>query len=323
MKYRQLGSSNILVSEVSLGCWTLGGLNWVNGVPNGWANVDETEIEHAIDFAIDSGVNHFDNADVYGNGRAERMLGKILKKHNKKIILASKIGWFPGTAAHAYEAIHIRHQCEQSLQNLKRDTIDVYYFHHGDFGENDQYLDEAIDMMNRLRLEGKIRLIGLSAYSAEDFIRLVPRIKPNVLQSWAHIMDDQFIKENSPIRNLMHNYKISFVAFSPLNQGILLGKFNPQNIPSFEAGDHRKNDIRFSPEYLLKIQPQIEDLKKKFGFQIQNLVRAALQFDLYHECVSCVIPGFRTLDQVKLNLQLSDSPLTEDEFQYIKRIFKN
>ncbi len=72
MNYRKLGSSDIQVSEISLGCWTLGGLNWVSGVPNGWANVDEDEAIRAIHHALDQGVNHFDNADVYGNGRAER-----------------------------------------------------------------------------------------------------------------------------------------------------------------------------------------------------------------------------------------------------------
>ncbi|HEY6435372.1 MAG TPA: hypothetical protein VIY47_02190, partial [Ignavibacteriaceae bacterium] len=64
MNYRKLGKSNIEVSEISLGCWTMGGLNWVNGDPNGWANVDEAEIARAINYAIDQGVNHFDNADV-------------------------------------------------------------------------------------------------------------------------------------------------------------------------------------------------------------------------------------------------------------------
>ena len=113
MKMRELGASGIPVSEISLGCWTLGGLNWVNGVPNGWANVDEEEAIGAIHLALDEGVIHFDNADVYGNGRAERMLAKALRGRSEDVVIATKVGHFPGTAVHAYEPQHIRHQCEQ------------------------------------------------------------------------------------------------------------------------------------------------------------------------------------------------------------------
>src|SRR6476660_318453 len=137
MRYRKLGQTGIEVSEISLGCWTLGGLNWVNGNANGWANVDEVDVRRAIDFALEKGVNHFDNADVYGNGKAERMLARVLGDRSRRVTIATKVGHFPGTAEHAYQATHIRHQCEQSLINLNRDVIDLYYLHHGDFGPGD------------------------------------------------------------------------------------------------------------------------------------------------------------------------------------------
>ncbi len=143
MKYRKLGTSELEVSEISLGCWTMGGLNWVAGRPNGWANVNEAEVAAAVKKAVNAGVNHFDNADVYGNGNAERMLARVLKKlglKSEEFIIATKTGHFPGTAAHAYEPAHIRHQCEQSLINLQRDYIDIYYFHHGRF---DDHLEES------------------------------------------------------------------------------------------------------------------------------------------------------------------------------------
>ncbi len=321
MKYRKLGKTNVEVSEISLGCWTMGGLNWVDGVPNGWANVDEKEIAEAINYAIDHGVNHFDNADVYGNGRAERMLARILGNRTNNFIIATKVGWFKGTAAHAYEPAHIRHQCEQSLINLKREYIDIYYFHHGHFGDNDEYLDDAIEVMYRLREEGKIRLIGQSAYKHEDFVKLIPKVKPDVIQSFASALDDRFLKDDSPTRKLLDEYQISFIAFGPLAQGILLGKYNAANPPRFEPGDHRANAERFKPEYLAKVEPKIQKLKEKFGSSTKELARVALQYLLHYKQVGAVIPGFRNLAQVKANLYGMEKPLSDDEFQFIKSLF--
>jgi aryl-alcohol dehydrogenase-like predicted oxidoreductase len=323
MNYRTLGTTTIKVSEISLGCWTMGGLNWVNGVPNGWANVDEKEIAEAIDYAIDRGVNHFDTADVYGNGRSERMLARILGKRTNDVIIATKVGHFPGTAEHAYDPLHIRHQCEQSLKNLSRNHIDLYYFHHGNFGKSDFYLDDAVAVMYRLKEEGKIRAIGQSAYSNEDFLRVVPKVKPDVLQSSASAMDDHYIADGAPVRKLLEEKKMSFVAFGPLGQGLLLGKYSKSNPPKFEPGDHRAGTPRFSQENLAKLEPKLERLKEKFGSQVERLARAALQYLLHYKVVGAVIPGFRNLAQVKVNLMAADDPLTNEEFEFVRKIFNS
>lgn len=321
MQYRELGKTGLKISEISLGCWTMGGLNWVDGQANGWANVDEDEVKKAIFYALDKGVNHFDNADVYGNGNAERMLGRVLGEKTKDITIATKVGWHKGTAAHAYEPLHIRHQCEQSLVNLKREYIDLYYFHHGGFGQNDEYLDDAVEMIYRLKDEGKIRFIGQSAYSHADFIKLVPKVKPDALQSSAHLMDYQYVADGTPTRKLLEEYKMSFIAFSPLNQGILLGKYSKENPPQFEAGDFRQRSDKFKPEFLAKIEPKIEELKKNFGNTTEDLVRVSLQFLLHFNVVGAVIPGFRNLKQVVSNLSAMDKPLTDDEFELAQKIF--
>ncbi len=321
MKYRKLGKSDIEISEISLGCWTMGGRNWSNGQPIGWADVDENEIQQAVDFAIDKGVNHFDNADVYGNGKAERMLAKVLGSRSKDVTIATKVGWFAGTAAHAYEPIHIRHQCEQSLINLKRDYIDLYYFHHGHFGDNDEYLDDAVEVMYRLKEEGKIRLIGQSAYSNQDFEKLVPKVKPDVLQSFASSMDDKFLADGTPVRKLLEDNQISFVAFGPLGQGLLLDKYDKNNPPKFEEGDHRSKADKFTAEKLADLEPKLWKLKDKFGESIEDLARAALQYLLHYKVVGAVIPGFRNLRQVQVNLTAADKPLTDEEFNFIKSVF--
>lgn len=323
MNKRQLGKTDLHVSEISLGCWTLGGPNWAQGRSIGWADIEENEAIDAIHRAIDLGVNHFDNADVYGNGKAERLLAKALKGRSEEILISTKMGHHAGTAEHAYEPQHIRHQCEQCLVNLQRDTIDLFYFHHADFGKDDRYLDGAIEVANELRKEGKIRALGLSAYSVDDFLRVVPKLKPDVLQGHANILHREFMDPENPVAKMAKDKGLSFVTFGPLSQGILLGKYSSKNPPKFGDGDHRKGAERFTAEYLAKIEPLLEKVKDRFGSDPLDLSRVALQYNLGHETVGCVIPGFRNIKQIESNLSGADKPLTPDDVQWISDLFKD
>ncbi len=323
MKYRPLGKSDVKVSEISLGCWTMGGLNWVNGQANGWANVNEDEITAAIKRAVDAGVNHFDNADVYGNGKAERMLARVLRKLGLKstdYVIATKVGHFPGTAEHAFDPLHIRHQCEQSLKNLGRDYIDVYYLHHGDFGPNAEFLPGAAAVLDALVREGKVRLKGQSAYSDADFARAVPVVKPAVLQSWAHALARDFIRPGGVVPRLLAEHGMSFVAFSPLAQGLLLDKFDPEKPPQFDEGDHRRNSDRFSPEKLRALKPKLAQLKARFGATTEDLAAVAQRYVLNHPNVACVIPGFRNERQVTCNLAADGRELSPADMAFIEQV---
>ncbi len=323
MKYRTLGNTTVKVSEISFGCWTMGGLNWVNGSPNGWADVNEDQITEAIRLAVDAGVNHFDNADVYGNGRAERMLARVLKRlglRSTDFVIATKVGHFPGTAEHAYESAHIRHQCEQSLINLRRDYIDLYYLHHGSFGEHHEYLESAAATLDDLVRQGKVRLKGQSAYSEADFERAVPVVKPQVLQSWAHALDDHFIRAGGPLQKLMEKFELTFVAFSPLAQARLLGKYDSKHPPTFEPGDHRRGSKAFSAPELERLAGKIEKLKARFGAGTEDLAAAALQYVLAHPRVSCVIPGFRNAAQARCNVNADGRALSASDVEFIRSL---
>jgi len=318
MKYRRIGRTDLEVSEISLGCWTMGGLNWVNGAANGWANVDEDEVVAGIRTALDAGVNHFDNADVYGNGRAERMLARALDKlgvQSQSVVIATKVGHFPGTAAHAYEPAHIRHQCEQSLINLRREHIDIYYFHHGSFGP---HLEEAAATLDALVAEGKVRVKGQSAYSAADFEAAIPVVRPAALQSWAHALDDQFLRPGAHLQELMTESGCTFVAFSPLAQGRLLDKFDPTRPPRFEPGDHRLGSRSFSTEALAALKPKLEKLKARFGPSTGDLAAIALRYILNLNNVACVIPGFRNARQVTCNLSAVNRELSPTDMDFIR-----
>jgi len=142
-----------------------------------------------------------------------------------------------------------------------------------------------------------------------------------VLQSYANAMETIFIDETSPTRKLMEKNQISFIAFRPLGQGLLLDKYRKDNQPKFEDGDHRKGLDRFSSEKLAELEPKLEKLKEKFGSSVEGLARMSLQYLLHHPFFGAVIPGFRNLNQVKVNLSAMDKPLTDDEFKFINNVF--
>ena len=325
MEYRILGDSDISVSEIGLGCWALGGLNTKNGHDSGWAPVNPSEAEEAVALAIEKGVNHFDNADVYGDGRAEILLANILDRlgeNNEDFIISSKVGFHSDGPEHAYTPENIRSQCEKSLRNLKRDYIDIYYLHHGDFGKDDRYLEPAAAMMRKLQKEGKIRLIGQSAHKTSHFEKAVPVLKPTVLQSWAHMMDTKFIVENGLAGQLLKKNRLSFIAFSPLNQGVLTGKYYGKDAPRFEVGDHRRNSWKFSKDPLRSIDIKLDALKSRFGDDESTLPSVALRFILNYPNVASVIPGFRNRPQVKQNLVALERELSSDDMEFIRDLFE-
>lgn len=114
---------------------------------------------------------------------------------------------------------------------------------------------------------------------------------------------------------------MSFVAFSPLNQGLLLNKFSAENPPKFVDGDNRKGKEKFTREALEVLEPRLEKLGKRFGDSTEDLARVALQYLLHEPVVGAVIPGFRNLKQVQINLAAQERPLTTDEVEFIRSTF--
>ncbi len=339
MHYRALGKTGIKVSEVGFGCWTMGGPNFspANGQPIGWADINEEDILQGIKVALDAGVNHWDNADVYGNGRAERLLARCLNKlgaRRSDQVIATKVGHHAGTAPHAYEPSHIRRQCEQSLRNLQTDCIDLYYFHHGTYvatGYDNQphdYLHEAADTMHALVKEGKVRAVGQSAYSNEDFARAIPVLKPDVLQNKANLRYDDFIRPGCQLQQLMDTHGCTFVGFGPLDQGILLDKFDPEHPPKFAEGDYRNNRQDFSPDKLRDIRRRLAEVKSRFAIAgsgpevTAGLATIAQRWVLEHPHVCSVIPGFRNAAQARCNIQAGIvDRLSPADCEWLRRLF--
>jgi aryl-alcohol dehydrogenase-like predicted oxidoreductase len=331
MRYHTLGNSGVKVSEVGFGCWTMGGPNYSvdNGAPIGWADVDRAEVLEGIKTGLDAGVTHFDNADVYGNGKAERMLADCLDTLGVKrdrVVLATKVGHMRGTAAHAYEPFHIRHQCEQSLRNMRTDFIDIYYLHHDFFAPDGApgNIHDAAGVMHDLVREGKVRAIGQSAYSDAGFERSAAVLKPSVFQSWANLIADNFIRPGSTVQRLMTEHRISFIAFGPVGKGVLLDKFSADAPPAFEPGDVRANLQEFKPDYLRRLRPALDAMKARFGAATPDLASACCRFVSAHPNVAGTIPGFRNARQAACNVRAGqDAPMTPAEVAELRGLFEN
>jgi len=323
ISYRILGKSELKVTEIGLGCWAIGGPSFADdGAPNGWSGNDDIESVKGLIRAYELGINHWDSADTYGKGHSERLIGKVFREGVKreKIVLATKVGWFKGTAAHPFEPIHLRHQIEQSLWNLKTDYIDIFYFHNPYFGENNMYLRPAAELVHRLKKEGKIRVIGQSAYSLKQFKNVCPVTKPEILQLPYNAMKSPFDTIETDIFEWADKKNFGMVLFGTYAMGLLLGKYNSKNPPNFAAGDIRSGNWNFKKEKLTELEIAITHLKKRFGDDTLNLARIANQYALSKSKNAVTIPGFKNANQVELNAQTMGKSLTEEEIRFITEV---
>jgi myo-inositol catabolism protein IolS len=292
--------ADIELPSVGLGTWAIGGPYWTDGEPTGWGGaLDDSDSIAALRLGIGAGLAHIDTADVYGHGRSERLVGSALSGLSTVPTVASKVGFVPTSCPSVYTPENIKFQIETSLRNLGLSHLDIYYVHHCDFGENDQFLSDAAATLRGLQAEGKVRAIGLSGYSAEELIRVSTVLRPQFIQSWASIEHPEFIRADGDLAQHMTANGIGFVAMMPLGQGRLLGKYNADSPPVFEPGDNRGDNEEFSSDSLRAVRPRIDKLQQHFGGTTEALIFASLGFVLAHPVVTTVIPGFRNTEQVK------------------------
>ena len=319
MKYRTLGKTGLMVSEIGLGCWTIGGLNFVRDISAGWQGADDGESLACMRRGFEQGVNHFDTADVYGNGHSERLVGRFLEDVARdEVIIATKVGWLEGSAPHRLHPLKIRQQFETSLYNLKTDHVDIYYFHNTDFGPDDVYLDEAAELMHRLRDEGKVRFIGQSGYEFDDFLRVYEKVRPDVLQFKYNALFTKWDKPETDLFRWAGERDLGMVLFGPLAQGALLDKYSASDPPAFEPGDNRARNEWLTPEGLTRLEPRMQKIKARFGSSLPGLVRIALQYSLHRSQNAVAIPGFRGPGQVDINVAAAGKPLSEEDVRFIR-----
>jgi len=324
IRYRILGKSGLKVSEIGLGCWAIGGPSWDdNGKQVGWSGSNDDDSILGLNKAYELGINHWDTADVYGKGHSERLIGKVFSESIKRedVILATKAGWFKGTADHPYNPILLRHQFEQSLQNLNTDYVDIYYFHTPFFGENNKYLRPAAEVVHRLKEEGKIRFVGQSAYSIEQFQEVCPVTQPDVLQLPYNAIKSPFDTPETDIFAWADKQDLGIVMFGTYAMGLLLGKYNPANPPKFHEGDIRSERENFSTDFLQDLEPVLNRLREKFGPDMETLAWLANQYAIHKSKNAVAIPGFKNASQVESNYKTMIRALTVEEIQYVTEIF--
>ncbi|MFF2092469.1 aldo/keto reductase [Paenibacillus sp. NPDC058174] len=316
MQYRKLGSSDLLVSEISFGTWAIGG---------SWGSVDDKQSLLALEAAMEAGVNLFDTADVYGGGHSERLLAQATKGREDEIHIATKFcraGDIHDPSTYSEESV--RSYCEASLKRLERERLDLYQIHCPPL----QILQDGrvFGVLDKLVEEGKVRHYGVSVESVEEGLFCLEQPNVRALQVIVNIF------RQKPLEQLLdeaHRRGVAILVRLPLASGLLTGKFTPQT--TFEADDHRRfneNGEQFNVGETfagLGFAKGVE-LAGQLGWIAEgrgNMTRASLRWLLDHEAVTCVIPGFRNVSQVQDNLAALDVPsFTETENERLRAFYQ-
>ncbi|HUP48800.1 MAG TPA: aldo/keto reductase [Thermoanaerobaculia bacterium] len=319
MRHIRFGRTNAQVPTVSLGTWGHGGPHVSEGVSVGWSGHDDRAAKEAIVAAYRSGITHWDTADAYGGGHAESLIGEVWSEVPRgEVFLATKFGWIKGPSGHWYDPEYMRQQCERSLRNLRTEVIDLYYFHHCDFGPDDVWFDDALAVMRRLREEGKIRFIGLSDWDSKKIMKLIGRVDPDVVQPYRNILDDEY--ESSGLKKWVDKHDLGVAFFSPIKHGLLLGKYaEPRQFPE---GDFRSRIGDFSdPEAIARYRRAAEALRRHFDEHGEPVLHGVIGALLTGNETACVLLGMRNEQQVRAAAAVGE-PLSPDEGAWVRRTYR-
>ena len=317
MNYRTLGKTGFKISEISLGTWQVGGK---------WGEMfDDRNAELIINEAIDRGVNFIDTADVYSGGLSEAAVAKVVKSRKERVYVATKCGRkiSPHTTE-GYTTSVLRKFVEDSLKNMKTDTLDLIQLHCPP--TEVFYRDDIFEIFDRLKEEGKILNLGVSVEKVEEALKAINY--PNV--TTVQIVFNLFRQKPAEIFFREASLKnIGVIVRVPLASGLLTGKFSKDT--HFDKKDHRffnRNGEAFDKgetfsgipyEYGLEA---VEELKKLFP-QYENLAPLALKWILSFKEVSTIIPGASSPDQVISNLSVFElSEITGEQMSEINKIYE-
>ena len=320
MEYTILGRTGEKVSRISLGTWSYGGANTVGkNQPIGWAGQEDSDSRTALQKAFSVGINHWDTADVYGDGRSEQIIGTMWDEIPRNdIFIATKVGWDMGPHNHWYHPEHMRVNMERSLKNLKTDCVDLMYLHHCNFGKQEQYFDDAVETIRRFQAEGKTRFIGLSDWSSDKVMNFIERVDPDVIQPYRNVMDDTYA--STGLKDYVETNNLGICFFSPIKHGLLTGKYTEP--ATFETGDFRKTVKDFADQKLIdKMKTNKAKLEERFADHPQPVMHGLVDTLLTDVPTGCVLLGQRNVEQVEAAAQLG-AALSNEAGDWVKGLYK-
>jgi aryl-alcohol dehydrogenase-like predicted oxidoreductase len=311
---RPFGRTGWQVGVIGFGAWAIGG---------SWGNVSEHDAEAALHAALDAGVNFIDTADVYGGGRSERLIARVLKQRGRdNIIVATKAGrGLNPHVAEAYTAAALTRFVEGSLERLQTETLDLVQLHCPP--TEVYYRPDVFEALDRLVEAGKLKHYGVSVEKVEEAVKALEYPIASV-----QIIYNIFRQRPAELFfRLARERQVAVIARVPLASGLLTGKLSADS--QFAADDHRafnRHGEAFDVGETFSGVPfevglrAVDDLRAAVG--TVPMAQFALRWILMDEAVSVVIPGARNPEQAVSNAQAADLPaLTADQKNAVKAIY--
>jgi len=315
MQYRELGRTGWKVSSISFGSWAIGGT---------WGDVEDSESLAALHRAVELGVNFFDTADVYGDGRSERLLAQLRRQHHETLYIATKAGRrLNPHVTEGYNRKNLTAFVERSLKNLGTEALDLLQLHCPP--TQVYYEPEVFGVLDDLVKAGKIRFYGVSVEKVEEALKAIEY--PNV-QSVQIIFNKFRYRPADLFFEQARKRKVGILARVPLASGMLTGKLKPNT--HFAQDDHRtfnrsgeafdRGETFSGVDYETGLQA-VEELKAICPPGI-SLVQFALRWILMFDAVTCAIPGAKRPSQADENFSAADlPPLSDDTLAQVLSIY--
>jgi aryl-alcohol dehydrogenase-like predicted oxidoreductase len=315
MQYRELGRTGWKVSTVSFGAWAIGG---------SWGNVDDKDSLAALHRSIDLGVNFIDTADVYGDGRSERLVAQLRKERSETIYVATKAGRrLDPHMAGGYNRANLTAFVERSLKNLNTEAIDLLQLHCPP--TEVFYMPETFGVLDDLVHAGKLRHYGVSVEKVEEALKAMEYPHVQTVQIIFNIFRQRPAELFFPeaLRR-----KVGILARVPLASGMLTGKLTAKS--TFEKDDHRafnrhgesfdRGETFSGVDYETGLQA-VEELRALIpdGWTMPQF---ALRWILMHDAVTCTIPGAKNPAQAEDNVRAADQPsLSPEAMEKIRKLY--